>query len=142
MKATSDRILTGALLTCSCGLLAGEIAVQDAALLVAELAAELRLMDVTAPAGAKSEEEREKEMLFNLIQTCVLIKLLGAGSDSGRLKIGELSALLEDAWMLAVPINGVRVSQLLAQLRFSLLQQVRYLDQIVCRVCYSSKYMR
>jgi hypothetical protein len=98
--------------------------VQNAALLIAELAAELRLMDVTAPAGAKSEEEREKEMLFNLIQTCVLMKLLGAGSESGRLKIGELSALLEDAWVLAVPINGVRVSQLLAQLRFSLLQQV------------------
>lgn len=104
----------------------GEIAVQDAALLIAELSAELRLMDVTAPAGsAGSEAEREKAMLFNLIQTCVLMKLLGAGTESGRLKIAELSALLEDAWVLAVPVNGVRVSEMLAQLRFCLLQQVR-----------------
>ena len=68
--------------------------------------------------------EREQEMLYQVIQTCVLMKLLGAGSDSGRLKISELSALLEDAWVLAVPVNGVRVSQMLAQLRFCLLQQV------------------
>lgn len=96
----------------------------DAALLIAELATELRLMDVTAPDGGKSVQEREKQMLFSLIQTCVLMKLLGACTDSGRLKIAELSALLEDAWVRTVPINGVRVSLLLAQLRYCLLQQV------------------
>lgn len=105
---------------------------QNASLLLAELAAELRLMDVTASATqpAKSEKEREEEMLFNLIQTCVLMKLLGAATDSGRLKIAELSALLEDAWVLTVPINGVRVSQMLSQLRFCLLQQV-----LACLLC-------
>ena len=103
---------------------AGEITVPDAALLIAELATELRLMDASAPLGSAVEQEREKEMLFNLIQTCVLMKLLGAGTDSGRLRLSELGALLEDAWLLVVPVNGVRVSQLLAQLRFCLLQQV------------------
>jgi hypothetical protein len=102
----------------------GEIAVADAAVLIAELATELRLMDVTAPEAGKSEQDREKQMLFNLIQTCVLMKLLGAATDSGRLKIAELNGMLEDAWLLAVPVNGVRVSQMLAQLRYCLLQQV------------------
>jgi hypothetical protein len=112
--------------------LSGELKVEDAALLIAELASDLRLMDTSFSGGARhkgaqSEAEREKEMLFNLIQTCGLIKLLGAGNDSGRMRISEFSALLEDAWMLSVPHNGVHVSQLLAQLRFSLLQQVHFL---------------
>ena len=104
-------------------------------MLLAELASELHLQDTSSSnsansAGvrnkvAKTEEEREKEMLFNLIQTCVLLKLLGAGTDSGRLRISELGALLEDAWVLSVPNNGIRVSSVLSQLRFSLLQQVR-----------------
>lgn len=108
----------------------GEIQVQDCALLFTELTAELQLMDTSAQAvergrrGAQSDAEREKEMMYNLIQTCVMLKLLGAGTDSGRLRISELSALLEDAWVVAVPVNGVRVSQMLAQLRFSLLQHV------------------
>lgn len=99
----------------------------DCALLIAELSAELRIMDTSAGTqkGGKSEEEREKEMLFNLIQSCVLMKLLGAANDSGRLRISEVYALFEDAWVRSVPNNGVRVSLLLAQLRFSLLQQVR-----------------
>ena len=102
---------------------------QDCALLIAELSAELHIMDTSAvPAGsqkgARSDEEREKEMLFNLIQSCVLMKLLGAANDSGRLRISEIHALLEDAWVRAVPNNGARVSLMLAQLRFSLLQQV------------------
>lgn len=105
--------------------------VQDCALLIAELTSELQLIDTSsaslARGGAQSEQEREEEMMYNLIQTCVLLKLLGAGGDSGRLRISELSALLEDAWVLAVPINGVKVSLLLAQLRFSLLQHVSLL---------------
>lgn len=116
---------------------------QDCALLIAELSAELRIMDTSAPAAAtgtsgsqktapKSEQEREKEMLFNLIQSCVLMKLLGAATDSGRLKISEIQALLEDAWIRAVPNNGARVSLMFAQLRFSLLQQVMPLLRIAC----------
>ena len=96
-------------------------------MLIAELTAELHLLDTSsAPPNQaqKSAAEAEKEMMYNLIQTCVLLKLLGAASDSGRLRLSELSALLEDAWVLAVPINGVKVSLLLAQLRFSLLQHV------------------
>jgi len=110
-------------------LFSGEISVQDCALLIAELTAELHLLDTSSaplgqPHAPKSAAEAEKEMMYNLIQTCVLLKLLGAASDSGRLRLSELSALLEDAWVLAVPINGVKVSLLLAQLRFSLLQHV------------------
>ena len=58
---------------------AGEIAVQDCALLIAELTAELQLIDTSTSSANKqqSDSEREKEMMYNLIQTCVLLKLLG-----------------------------------------------------------------
>jgi len=101
----------------------GEVSVQDAALLIAELASELQLMDTSAGRQITNEDEREREMMFNLIQTCILFKLLGAGTDSGLLRISELTGLLEDAWILAVPMNGVRISNMLAKLRFSVLQQ-------------------
>ena len=101
----------------------GEVTVQDAALLIAELASELQLMDTSAGKRTTNEDEREREMMFNLIQTCILFKLLGAGTDSGLLLISELTGLLEDAWILAVPMNGVRISNMLAKLRFSVLQQ-------------------
>ncbi len=57
----------------------GEIAVQDCALLIAELTAELQLIDTSTSSANKqqSDSEREKEMMYNLIQTCVLLKLLG-----------------------------------------------------------------
>ena len=137
----------------------GELHVQAAALLIAELATELKVMDTSsssangpargsaaakpqlgdqfaadpkhapivagaAGGGGGVSEAQEREMVYNLIQTCVLLRLLGAGTDSGRLRLNDLGGLLEDAWMLSVPMNGVRVSSSLAQFRFKLLQQV------------------
>ena len=48
--------------------------------MIAELTAELQLIDTSTSSANKqqSDSEREKEMMYNLIQTCVLLKLLGA----------------------------------------------------------------
>lgn len=56
---------------------------QDCALLIAELTAELQLIDTSSSSANKqqSDSEREKEMMYNLIQTCVLLKLLGTLSS-------------------------------------------------------------
>ena len=55
-----------------------------------------------------------------------LIILVGA-SDRSRVRLSELTLLMEDAWLSAHPQGdaGVRLSQFLATARFGIMQQVR-----------------
>jgi len=106
----------------------GELEVESAALLLAELATELGLLSPNissqVPSNDEATERSRQAMLHNVIQMCILLRLLGSGTDSGNLKISELASLLEDSWLLAIPSDGVRVSNQLANCRYRLLLQV------------------
>lgn len=60
----------------------------------------------------------------NICQLCLLLRLLSVG-DTGLLNGGDVLLLLEDMWAGDAGAWGIQFSSLLAQARFSLLQEVR-----------------
>lgn len=70
------------------------------------------------------EGESLKQLTYNIIQMCLFLKLLASSTDNNRVKLSELYLFFEDAWLLTIPHNGIRVSLQLAVLRYCVLQQV------------------
>jgi hypothetical protein len=107
----------------------GEIEVEAAALLLAELASELGLLSSAAEQAAtrpSSTAGVSSDAIHSVIQMCILLRLLGRGTESGCVKVAEVASLLEDAWLLTVPTDGIRVSSKLAACRYRLLLHVRW----------------
>jgi len=100
---------------------AGEITVESAAVLLSGVVTELSPGGGAAAKGSAASEE----MVYNLVQLCMLLRLLGSGNESGLVKIAEVASLLEDTWLLSMSdaSSGRSVVQVLAQLRYAVLQQ-------------------
>lgn len=95
--------------------------VESGAILLSSLASEFGLM------GSKEGVQSEKAV-FAVIQTCMLLRLLGSGNESGNLKISEVTSIIEDVWLQDVRNQGnssagVKLMWQLAQMRANVLQQ-------------------
>lgn len=118
-----------------------ELEVSDVATLIAELSQELGIIGVSdqnakfdkflfvnelgetlSPGKVLSTEakeaidEKRKEGLLNLIHTCILLRLLGGGTESGKLKISDLRSLIEDVWFRTLP-KGSNIINTLSVIR-------------------------
>lgn len=98
-----------------------ELEVKDAVILLGELACQMGLLKSKGAGDGQDTFEP-----YPLIQLCLLLRLCAGAWDggSGRMKLVELVALLEDAWLSSRRDDGIKMSLINARARCGLLLQV------------------
>jgi hypothetical protein len=100
-----------------------DLTLKSAAYLLVELGFQLNVLDDS------------DQSTYRLINLCMLLHLL-SGGGSGRVKLAELIMLAEDRWLVESTTDGINVSFLLAQSRYSLLHEVIGLMKLTCSKYY------
>ena len=90
---------------------APDLTIKSSAALLSELAFQLGLL------------EEGDQSTYRCVNLCMLLRLL-SGGGVGRIKLAELMMLAEDMWLIGAGSDGLNVSFVLAQARYSLLHEV------------------